>query len=394
MNTELQEYYERFREILVKEYLPELYAKIDRQKKFLNEVDDLQRRVDTYINEQSELGKKLNFVSAYKEKLKEAVDRRFNIGDPAGFDEEFEAFVREADKYLATIPVDMRREQDSDRYRSLPEDTFLIKVLKFVKRIAFFIATLPRRIMNGFRRIAGKEPLLVNRWKHKILIRNLTEFYLKEELIARLIDQKDVVYEQISKTAQVAWDHDMEIDRMMEGVVTDEGEFHIGEEIFESTQEAIKEIESIRPQLEEGAFKVLDEVYEEYADDYVRCGTIELSNRKFNSAHLIREHERTDKIYLRHHSMWQNTFLLMSDDWGLDIDLYNVIFNSLVEYRLSTRRFDTRIDQKILLTFEPWKEQLSSALEAINSASEDQLKEVIESERKAIGKVMGHDQLI
>jgi len=394
MNAELQEYYERFREILVREYLPVLYAKIDRQKKFLNEVDDLQRRVDTYINEQAELGKKLNFVSAYKEKLKEAVDRRFNIGDPAGFDEEFEAFVREADKYLATIPVDLRREQDEDRFRLLPEDTFLIKFAKVFKKLGFFITTFPGRLMNAFRKIAGKQPRLINRWKHRILIRNLTEFYLKEELITRLIDQKDIVYEKISGTAQVAWDHDVEIDRMMEDVVTGEGEFHIGEEVFATTKQAINDIESIRPQLEEGALKVLDEVYEEYADDYVRCGTIELSNRKFNSAHLIREHERTDKIYLRHHSMWQNTFLLMSDDWGVDIDLYHVIFNSLVEYRLSTRRFDSRIDQKILLTFEPWKQRLSSALARINEAGEKELKATIETERKAISKAMGHDQLV
>ncbi len=393
MNAELQEYYERFREILINEYLPVLYAKIDRQKSFLNEVDDLQRRVDTFINEQEELGKKLNFVSAYKEKLKEAVDRRFNIGDPAGFDEEFEAFVREADKYLASIPVDLRREQEPERFHSAAGDTFLIRIVKIFKQFFYFISTLPRRIGNGFRRMVGKQPMPVNRWKHKVLIRNLTEFYLKEELIARLIDQKDVVYEKISKTAKVAWDHDLEIDRMMEDVVTGEGEFHIAEDVFSATQDAIDEIESIRPELEEGALKILDEVYEEYADDYVRCGTIELSNRKFNSAHLIREHERTDKIYLRHHSTWQNTFLLMSDDWGIDIDLYHVIFNSLVEYRLSTRRFDTRIDQKILSTFEPWNERLAASLKAINDTPDSQLKGVIETERKDIAKVMGQDQL-
>ena len=393
MNTELQEYYERFREIMLNAYLPVLYAKIDRQKNFLNEVNDLQQRVNTFINEQPELGKKLNFISAYKEKLKEAVDRRFNIGDPAGFDEEFEAFVTEADKYLATIPVDLHREQDDERYSAQPEDTFLIRIAKFFKRLFFFFSTLPRRIVNLFRKLAGKQPLIINRWKHRVLIRNLTEFYLKEELISRLIGQKDEVYEKISSTAKVVWDNDVEIDRMMEAVVAEGAEFRLGDELFAATEKAIREVESIRPKLKEGALKVLEEVYEEYSDDYIRCGTIELSNRKFNSAHLIRAHERNDKAYLRHHSMWQNTFLLLSDDWGIDIDLYLLIFHSLLEYRLSTKRFDTRIDQSILLTFDPWKDQLEKALGEIRDASDDQLKEVIEKQRKQLRRQMSDERL-
>ncbi|MCA6073862.1 ATP-binding protein [Fulvivirga sedimenti] len=392
MNAELQEYYERFREIMIQEYLPVLYGKIDRQVKFLNEVDDLQRRLNTYVRDQTELGKKLNFVVAYKEKLKEAVDRRFNIGDPAGFDEEFEGFVKAADKYLATLPVDLSREQETDRFKWRPEDTLFIKFLKPFKRIFYGISTFPKRVVNLFRRLAGKEPLLIRRWNHKVLLRNLTEFYLKEELISRLIDQKDQVYEKMSSTSLVMWEHDVEIDKMM-GDVVNGGEFSVDEAIFDSTSKAIEEIESIRPLLEEGALNVLDEIYEEYSDDYVRCGTIELSNRKFNSAHLIREHERNDQIYLKHHGRWQNTFLLMSDDWGIDIDLYQVIFNTMLEYRLSTKRFDTRIDQTILKTFGPWKDNLTKALETIKSATPETLRAEIERQRAILRREMSDEHL-
>ncbi len=374
MNEDLRQHYDQFRKLLADEFLPVLQRKIDRQVTFLTEIKGLQIRLSENLSEQPDQAKQVNFVTGYKEKLKASIQKRFNIGPPASFAEEFKSYDRELERYLSTIPDVVVRAQEPGRFKLLKEDKFQVKFAKIFKIFFFQLSKIPFSLANSFRKVKKKE----HAWKHRIFLRNLTEYYLKDELCYDLLTLKDAVYRKISSTAMVAWQNDEYIDENMSHLLKGEGSLALDKDVFLNLDEAIGEMEALREVICQNAIKILDEIYKDYEYDFVRTGTIELANRTFDQSHLDKAEEGTNKHYMKHHEEWQNTFLLLSDDWGMDIDLYLIMFGTMLEYWLSVRRFDNRIDQKILEMLEPWKEELKVGLERLQSVGNNQLKETIE----------------
>lgn len=390
MNEDLRQHYNQFLKLLNEEFLPVLNRKIDRQITFLREIKGLQVRLSENLAQQHEQAKEVNFVTGYKEKLKASIQKRFNIGPPASFAEEFSNYDREVERYLSTLPDAVRREQDQERFQLLKEDGFQIKILKSVKILFFTLSRIPLKIINVL--VGRRKP--VKRWSHKILLRNLTEFYLKDELCYDLLGLKDLVYKSISKTARVAWSNDEYIDEKMNDLLDGKDSTELGRSRFDNLDEAIMEMEQLREEIMEKARIILEEVYKDYEEDFTRVGTIELSNRTFDQSHLDKAEEGTNIHYMNHHEEWQNTFLLLSDDWGMDIDLYLIMFGTMLEYWFSVRRFDNRIDQKILEMIEPWKKELNKGLEIVRDAPENDLQDILQNQIVKTSRLLSEKKLI
>ncbi len=376
MIEDLREFHDQIHLMLKDEFLPVLQRKIDRQITFLTEIKGLQIRLTENLSQQPDQAKQVNFVGGYKEKLKGSIQKRFNIGPPASFAEEFKNYDRELERYLSTIPDVVSREQDAERFQLLKSDSFQIKLAKIFKIFFFRISKLPNAFLNLFRSQKKKSRF----WNHKIFLRNLTEYYLKDELCYDLLNLKDAVYQKISATALVAWKNDEYIDEHMSHLLKGEGSLALDKKVFNNLDEAINEMEALRSVIAENAITILEEVFKDFEHDFVRTGTVELANRTFDQSHLDKAEEGTNKHYTKHHEEWQNTFLLLSDDWGMDIDLYLIMFGTMLEYWLSVRRFDNRIDQKILEMLEPWKAELDQGLEKIKSCPSNVLKETLEEQ--------------
>ncbi len=390
MNEDLRAHYEQFRHLLTEEFLPVLNRKIDRQIAFLKEIRGLQVRLGENVSEQTDQAKQVNFVGGYKEKLKAAIQKRFNIGPPASFAEEFRNYDIELERYLSTIPDVVVRKQDADRFRILRGDRFQIKLLKLVKIFFFRLSQVPRAFINLFRSNKKK----AGYWSHKIFMRNLTEYYMKDELCYDLLKLKDAVYKKISATALTGWKNDEYIDDHVQHLLNGEGStFELDPKVFDNLLEAEKEMEALRETIADDAIHILNEVFADYEHDFVRTGTIELANRTFDQSHLDRAEEGTNKHYTKHHEEWQNTFLLLCDDWGMDIDLYLIMFGTMLEYWLSVRRFDNRIDQKILYMLEPWKKELNKGLEEIKSANNAALKSTLERQFEEASGLLSDEKL-
>jgi hypothetical protein len=390
MNKDLRQHYDQFLALLNEEFLPVLNRKIDRQITFLHEIKGLQVRLSENLAKQSDQAKQVNFVGGYKEKLKASIQKRFNIGPPASFAEEFKNYDREVERYLSTLPDVVKCEQKPERFRVLSEDPFQIKILKVFKRLFYGLSQIPFHLTNVFRSEKKKRTW----WSHKIFFRNLTEFYLKDELCYDLLGLKDIVYQKISQTARIAWENDEYIDEKMSDLLEGEESLKLDSSRFNNLDEAVKEMDLLREDIASRAVKILDEVYKDYEDDFVRVGTIELSNRTFDQSHLDKAEEGTNLHYMNHHEEWQNTFLLLSDDWGMDIDLYLIMFGTMLEYWLSVRRFDNRIDQKILEMIEPWSKELEKGLESIRNSSEEELKGTLEQQIKKTSHMLSDEKLL
>ncbi|UII32561.1 ATP-binding protein [Fulvivirga ulvae] len=363
MNTELKDQYNKFKLIVEDDFVAVLHAKIEAQVSFLEKVEALQRKIAGERLKADLISDGLRKTCTYKRALLDLVEQRFELPERANFDSDFTSFNLHAEEYTDQLAEVVDLPQNIKRFEPQQGDSALLRFGKWWKRFFYTISKWPEKTRNGFRRLFKKQTVPLRPWRHRVRLRNLTTYYLKEKLPTELQVLLTRMYQDFSISSKVCWEVDSKIDRAFEAYLHGEEHAYIVDEtIVARIHDVVAHLRKLKNELQEEADAIYTRIFEQYSTAYEKTGTIEISNGRFRSRKIKKQHRSLKSHYRSLVNGWNNTLLVLSDDWEIDLEIYVIIYTSLEVY------YNTR-------------ENLKTRLEIVTSRKLNEIKSVLEDTR-------------
>ncbi|MBL6445942.1 ATP-binding protein [Fulvivirga sp. 29W222] len=345
MNTELKDQYSKFKLIVESDFVELLCKKIDIQVSFLEKVAALQRKVARKDLKADQLVDGFRKTYTYKKALLDIVEPRFELLEKASFDDDFSAFNLHATNYIDSLAENVDLPQSLDRFKVQPDNSALLKFGKWWKRFFYAISKWPEKISNGFRKLFKKQLIPLKPWSHKVKLRNLTSYYLKERLSIELLELFTKLFVAFLRSSKVCWEIDSKIDQAFETFLHSENHiYEVDESLISRIDEAIAKLQKLKTELKEEADTIYEHVFDQYASAYEKAGTIEISNNRFNTRKNRKQHKLLKSQYVTLVSGWNNALFVLSDDWEIDLEIYVIIYSGLEEYYKTQENLKGRLN--------------------------------------------------
>ncbi|MEL7001423.1 MAG: hypothetical protein AAFN93_01675, partial [Bacteroidota bacterium] len=196
MTEELKPQYKRVKDILEQHYLPVLDHLVDRQLEFLLSCEKNLSSLKK-LGKQNDFELEYRLIKDHKKALLTLLAQHFARPVDNTFDHIFREFNETLNDYFLTIDETKVLIQQDERFRPLKSDSKILRVLKIAKSILFGISVVPIKTVNLFRKVFNQTQRPILNWTHNIQLRNLTHYYLKEQLSIDLLSQLDEIFEKI-----------------------------------------------------------------------------------------------------------------------------------------------------------------------------------------------------
>ncbi|WP_222933077.1 hypothetical protein, partial [Fulvivirga aurantia] len=275
-------------------------------------------------------------------------------------------------------------------------DTFLIKRGKWFKRIFRKIGGWPLATGNFFRKLFKKPVKQRPPAHHQIKLRNLTRFYFKEKLSQGLSDLLDHYYKAINQTTLLVWQIDEQIDHVIDNFIGEEKDISLAVEVSQRVPDSLAMLEKCKEEMKALAHDILQKQAEQFEDAYYKVGTFELSNRQFNAAKTAKLHYKINQGYLSKTKAWNNTVIILSDDWEIDAELYGMIYKGLESFHKNTTIVERRLKKNVQAEIDKIYDELSQykqELEKHSDADDKDLKALLETQREKVNRQL-EDKLV
>ena len=149
MNKEFIVIRETIEQSLNSTFLSGLFKKIDEQILFIGKIRDMFKTHLLDLNDLSgEEIKVYEKIESYNKGMLSLLQENFAERPLQEFTEDFSGFIQHYSKFIEEIDEKRIEEQDNDRFRILSVDSFAVRAIKIIKKSAYFITTIPRRILN------------------------------------------------------------------------------------------------------------------------------------------------------------------------------------------------------------------------------------------------------
>ncbi|ELR69672.1 hypothetical protein C900_04897 [Fulvivirga imtechensis AK7] len=381
MNKELESQYTHFKTLIEEYYLPVFNAKIDHHIQFIEKTGELQSDILKYEYDFSNVRPALLHHISYKEDLLKLATALFTFEPEVHFDVDYRAYNQALNVYLETVPKEVSRPQDSERFRMQSGDSYLLGFAKWWKRTGYTFSVLPVKMANGFRTLFKETKKELPLWKHSIEFRNISAYYFREILPSRLSVLEEIMYGAFTSSSHLLLKVDEEIDLSFSRFLTtgDIGFPHPGNHEKKIGDE-IRRLQALKTDLKNKAEDIYNGVFEEFQDKYLKAGTIEVNNRRFGQTRQRKKHRVLVNKYTRLVRGWQNTLLVLSDDWGIDLELYALIYTGLKDYHSHMITFDERLALVVEQKLSHIKSFLNHCKEDIERSDEKTNKDILEKE--------------
>lgn len=291
-----------------------------------------------------------------------------------GFNDDFKGYISFCNEVLKEIPVEIIVEQNSDRFNILESDTFEIKFKKPFKKLFFNLSQAPVKIADLFR----KDKKVRKIWTHKVPVRSLYANYFEFQFPYSLIEEYAKLLSSRTKTIDQVW----KIDQFINHQITDFNSNKLSiEELKNSVAERIqpKHFESIYSELEDLLVSLERDIrhklqihIKQYRFTFDRVGTMEIPYNNFSATSIESTSQSLHSNYLKLSNGWKNTLFAMLDDFQLDLELYNIVYNGLQQHELLSNSCSTRIDNTIINQINGIQGQLVDLEKSISSYSESE----------------------
>lgn len=394
IENELLVHYRQLDDHLLRKYLQVLEDQLEEQDKFIKSINIL---LDDYLRQLEKSSDGLiNATTTFNEALKPLIKNRYNESGENTFDKEFQSFNIETSLYISSLDSRIKKAQDKQRFYSQPDDTFILKNLKYFKRQIFFFSQLPVRTGNIFRRLFGKPAKFPKVWHHKIPLQQISKFYFRDVLavgfLALLKDVNELLINSNQQLYQLTSQPDETIINLG---VEKAAPVILSLDLSYGFKGLIDEIEGFKGNLETKASEILKKVFLEYQDTYNKINTIELSGKKFNDQKLQSKHHEVNELYLKTNKGWGNTYFALFEVWRLDNERF------LLKYKLlsSLDKFKNKLSERIDLNIVPKLSSIATSLTESQKKFKDfagdkpELKALLISQRRFILKDLRHKKV-
>ncbi|MEQ8471193.1 MAG: hypothetical protein RIC35_08405 [Marinoscillum sp.] len=238
---------------------------------------------------------------------------------PMAFSEEaYSALVATIDK----LPTIVQIEQKVERFQSQQDDPHLLKISKFFKGFLFNLSDIPRKAFNVFRK--SKKPKAY--WSHQVPLRAVAKQHLMVDFYSEIVTLRDGYLKDLTSAyTQLLIDS---VDNK--------------EPLYES-ETLNKSLSKSRNRLKKVLIEKLDLCFTSLKDDAEKTGTIELKESHFKDKKIADRTEDTVLLWNTRGKNWNNTFMLLFDEWKSDLELEklcNQATESLGVYRQSQQKFN------------------------------------------------------
>ena len=379
MNKELESQYIHCKALLEEHYLPVFDAKIDHHINFIKKVGS-QAGMVKFGYDSSNVISAIKYHINYKKDLQKLVKNHFSFEEEVHYDVDYLTYNKALKEYLETLPEEVTRPQEMERFQVQPGDSYLLRFAKWWKRVGYAFSVLPIRITNSFRSIIKKNKKDLPVWKQRIELRNISSYYFKEILPSRFSSLEEDMYRVFASSSYACLKIDEEIDLAFSQFLDAGDIFPKALDLEKKITDELERLETLKGELKNKALNIFDNTYEEFQDKYLKVGTIEVHNSRFNRIQQNKKHNILASRYAKLVKGWQNTLLVLADDWGIDLELYALIYSALEEYYVHMATFDQRItlvaDQKLSLI----KSFLNRCKQNIEQSEEKTNKDILEKE--------------
>ncbi|WP_378187436.1 DnaA ATPase domain-containing protein [Aquimarina sp. W85] len=365
--------------------LPVLEHRIKSHDAIISDILKLQTKQRSINYSSTEKNRALADLTAYKKDISALINAYFVPNKYTPSNHPLTTYYVALERYLDSLDETIIKIQDRDRFYPTTTDTKAIRFKKYGKRLLFKLSKSPVRFTNFFRRLFKKEERPIPYWTHTIPYKNLTQYYFKSELTRKLLPIIDSLYKEITVLTNVCWSIDTAYDKKINAYLEGADDFDMSDTGSAPSEVIIAASDKIT-QLSQQIDVVFNEIFEEYNDAIDKCDTIELSRSEFSDQRILEKQKHTVQLLLKNEQRWDATHELLNDDWGLDNEIYIIVFTLLSTYFHTKQRIAERA-VTINLHLDTLISNLTISKNAIITTDKDTvLKTVIAKELQAIRK--------
>ena len=211
------------------------------------------------------------------------IRNQYQKDDSISFNTLFPDLSDELSNILFELKPELKVEQPKQRFIISSEDKGF---RRFAKRVKILIFKLHQFILNPTRAFLPKEKkqnLKIKYWKHKIPLRNLSYYSLRDNLLEELSYIYDETLRTVSKKSVAYWKYDESFDKAYITNFLRKNDIDLVKASFEKPETIINELIKIKEHLNKKILASYNRCEEKFNYNYERVGTIELSRSNFNS---------------------------------------------------------------------------------------------------------------
>jgi len=268
-----------------------------------SDFESLQKSIfQTYENSAGKLSK-----AELKAEILSLISQSWNASDGQPFSEFSAGYYEAVQACLQSIPETLEIPQEKDRFTALKTDSFLLKLAKGAKSIAFGASKMPVRTANLFRKT--KQP--IHYWNHKIPLRAIGEYYLLGEYIQSILEVRARYYTLFSKAYQ-------ELKEWEESA--DTAEF-----TRLDFSHLTKSFSKVRKDLKTELVNNLHTTTQQLRKAATTVDTLEHSPNRYEEKNLMAHLQSADGLWQKEDAGWHNTFDAFFEEWRADLEVFRLI---------------------------------------------------------------------
>lgn len=381
MNEELKPYHSAVKKIIEKHLLDEVYRRIDEQK----ELAELASKKLKSINGKNATEEKsLKAYADYKAEMMQITSALSQSILP-DLNTEFQTFNKAFDNYINALPECVTKEQLPERFKNQPADHWRLKFLKAFKRTNYWISKRPQHISNWVRKIRRKPVVPVQYWSHEIHVQDLVRYFLRARFLLSLKTVIDKYYQSVTATGLAIWAEDVKIDKCYAIHIHDAEKDAPTADKKNDLDKIAGLIDEAKTSIAELVNKAFEDSWADFEHSYTKAGTIEFPKRKYSKRRTNKNLKRTLKLYNSTNRGWSNTVNGLTDDWEIDLELYQLMFDGFYEYHSVKAKINVAVNNNIFDQLKGVRVFLETSCETIKS-NKGGIQNILETELVSINK--------
>ncbi|MEP2025690.1 MAG: hypothetical protein ABJH98_04150 [Reichenbachiella sp.] len=282
-----------------------------------------------------------------------------------------ESFLHDLQGILEEVPIYRTIAQSRERFFVVDHDQTWVKIFKIVKRLGYFLTSLPNDLANLFRKEKEEKPY----WKHEIPLRNLAKKHFFAQLILDLQEISGLYYSELAKQYYdlKEWEEKLNQGASDAPKHTSEDILNFKSELIQSLKKKIKGI--TRPNAEK------------FELEYEKAGTFELPEARLSQEITTKKIESAKSHWSLNDLEWRNTNYALFEEWRMDLNIHLLKHKTLASlHEFQSAQFK-KIDDYIGPEMDEIKSFIDESIGSLSKEHESIAKELKRLNYQAVKKL-------
>lgn len=361
---------------------------IDRFIEFIHSVTELREEFPDYDE---------NLMTANVENAKKVsndinilIRNQYQKDDSVSFNTLFPDLSDELSNILFELKPEIKVEQLKQRFIISSEDKGFKKFAKRVKILIFKLHHFILKPTKAFLPRDKKQNLKIKYWQHRIPLRNISYYSLRDNLLEELSFIYDETLRTVSTKSVACWNYDESFDKdYIASFLRKNGSGPV-KSSSEKPETIINELIKTKDHLKTKILESYNRCEEKFNYNYERVGTIELSRSKFNSRKIYNHITAAESQFNQIVCEWDNTLYSLGEDWGLNYDLHSIRYSTIEVYFKLKKSLNIKNKIQVFPQFNEISGSFNFILEKLNQPATElqKIERVLAFLRENLQKVL------